>query len=592
LREELLRDRRAVNVGEAGAPKLGKIYYDKMRDRFSSANAPCKKLKASDETQPLHPELEKGLMGLMLRIKRYAAILDFLERGPMVNQLSLVVLLKHALKVSPKSGKDGLQFLMALLGWCSRHGVPHLHPEEWQHIREHMDEALHRSWLSSKTSGLSPSVWWEGTRSGAKLVLEENIVDELISMKVGEEWFQVEAKLATIVQDSIVGKALFGAAFSKLLRGKVSAVIAEQVDEIGKATRIGKGILEGNRKAFLDKMAAMGRDPMEARPPRGVEARYRGSLIVSRVTSAHDEYCLKVDAAVRGAAVENKVLPGLLCEDSLVSKVVGSGATPDVDAAVVEANKKARAAAEELMKGKVHSGAIIQATFYEKRSLLLQLDRSFRLELDLFASVSGEGAERRLLDEVVAILPKEGHSNTQNEVLALLALLQQSKLLEFAGVGLQATFRSVVGIVEAIDSNKAPAFDGSNLSPFMKSVMEEVARFCSYADTEGGEKKVIFGKQAAEMYYKKLQARASAKEAITLQDLALLVPFQWLVGSGIADDIKAWSAQAAKADLLAGAAAAVASSSSSSSKSMGSRATGRKKTTSDARSLVLACLKD
>lgn len=45
LRQQLSSDRRRLNAGDADAPKLGKRYYDTLRERFSSAKTPSKRLK-------------------------------------------------------------------------------------------------------------------------------------------------------------------------------------------------------------------------------------------------------------------------------------------------------------------------------------------------------------------------------------------------------------------------------------------------------------------------------------------------------------------------------------------------------------------
>lgn len=497
LREELLRDRRLANASDESAPKFGKRYYELKRERFSPQSAPSKRLKVQDESQPLHPELEKGLIGLNQHVRRYDHILHFLERGALVNQLSLVVLFKHTLKVNPKAGKDSLQFLMSVLLYCCRHGIPKVFRHEWEQIRGHMGETLNRSWLSFKSSGLSAQVWWAGVKHTAKLILEEERVEQLVGLKAEDDWAKVEESLATVVHESIVGKALFGAAFAKLLRGKTTDLITTQVAKLLLGA-VSQSALDENREGFLRLMKALDRDAMEPQPPREVAIRYRRALVMAKVTSAFDEYSIKVDALVRGAAVDSGALPPMFCEDSLVPKLQ-ENATLQVDAAILVGNMSARRAAAELMKGKVHSGTVIQEMLQEQRSLLLQLDRSFRLEIDFWSSVSGDRAEQRLLDEVIAVMPKPDLPKTTAEVLDALAKLGQMKLLEFAGVALQSTFRSVISIVEAIHCGKAPGFDGSNMSSFMTSIMGAAALFCKFEEpaSEEAPATIIYGKDAA-----------------------------------------------------------------------------------------------
>lgn len=593
LRQVLLRDRGLVASGHPAAPTLGKRYYDRLRQKYTPENTPSKRLKALDESQPLHPDLEKGLVGITQHIRRFDPILNFLERGPMVNQLSLVVLFKHALKTNPRAGKDNLQFLMAVLRYCTRHNIPTSHKHEWEQLRAHMDETLTRSWLSFKSSGLSAEIWWQGVRSTAKLVLDETAMDELIALKADGDWSTVEVTLAQVVQDTEVGKSIFSSACTKLLRGKTSQIIDEHVHKLLTAN-ITQVVLDRHQEDWVKAMHVLGRDAMEACPPRMVDVRYRRALVSVKVSSAFEEYTVKVDAAIRGAAVDRALLTPMFCENSLVPKSAGQGFAHNIDAAVLANNKSARSAAEELLRGKVQSGTIIQQTLNEHRSLLFQLDRSFRLEVEFWGSVSGERAEKRLLDEVLAILPQANSIKSTGDVIRSLTEFSTSKLLEFAGVRLQATLRSVVNVVEAIHSGRAPAFDGSNMSPFMTAIMDAVGYFCRCAAPSDGESgssadAILYGKAAAHRIYARLKAMAASETPITLAHMAPLVPFEWLVGGTVHDDLKRWTAAAAKADLLAGATAAVAAPSA---KHGAPRFGCRKKTTADARALVLSCLKE
>ena len=588
LRQVLSRDRRLVDANDAAAPRLGKRYYESLRERFSPENHPCKRLRPTNDQEVLDPQLERGLIAMNQHMRKFDLMLEFLDRGKLVNQLSLVVLFKHTLKISPKANKDALQYLMSFLRYCGRHGIPTKYAEEWSHMRSHMDETLLRSWLGFKSSGLSAERWWDSVRPAAKLILEERLVQDVLSLGGDENWCQVEMSLASIVSASAVGKALFGAAFAKLLRGRASAVVSSRVTEIF-SEPVTQESLDRHRDAFILEMKRLGRDPAEAQTPHEVSVRYRGALVTATVTSALDEYCLKVDAAVRGSAVAGGQLKGLFCEDSLVPDAPDTGTATQVDEGLLVANQKARAAAEDLMRGKVQSGTAIKDTLLQHRTLLLQIDRSFRLEIDFWCSVSGDRAEKRLLDEVLVARPKVNESKSATEALAALAKLGNSRLLEFSGVSLQATFRSVVGVVEAIAAGRAPGFDGSNLSPFMRAVMESASLFCKHEEAgSAGAATIMYGKPAAHKLYESLKAKDTAGTAITLRDLSALVPFQWLVAGSVSEDLKKWTAKAAAKDLVAGAAEAIASSTGK----LGSRGAGRKKTSSDARSLVLACLND
>jgi hypothetical protein len=307
--------------------------------------------------------------------------------------------------------------------------------------------------------------------------LEEAKTQKLMDLPLEGDWTIVEDALASMVAECSIGKALFGAAFDKLLRNKASTVVANALQKLLPGP-ITAALLAENRAWLIEELRKTGHDAMEPEPPRDCEVRYRGALIVMKVASTFDEYTLNVDALVRGADVGNGVIPPILCENLLVL-----GRAPDapkvvVDKAMLEANITARQAVVELMQGKVENGDVITTTLEEHRMLLLQLDRSFRLEIAFFASVIGERAERRLLDEVLAVLPTEAAPRTPAQVLSSLDALGRNKLVEFVGLSLQATFRSVVNIVQTISRQQAPALDGSHLSPLMVAIMSRLALWC------------------------------------------------------------------------------------------------------------------
>jgi hypothetical protein len=69
-----------------------------------------------------------------------------------------------------------------------------------------------------------------------------------------------------------------------------------------------------------------------------------------------------------------------LCEDELIDSDQPKPTTK-LEFAVVEASAKARAAATELLRGKGQSATIIQQVFESQGSVLLQIDRGFRLAM-------------------------------------------------------------------------------------------------------------------------------------------------------------------------------------------------------------------
>ena len=67
--DQLLRDSNGVN-----APKLGKLYYEKLRQEYQYSNAPVKQLKPKDNAELLNEELLQALDDLQSTTKKFEKI--------------------------------------------------------------------------------------------------------------------------------------------------------------------------------------------------------------------------------------------------------------------------------------------------------------------------------------------------------------------------------------------------------------------------------------------------------------------------------------------------------------------------------------
>ena len=585
LRQQIKIDKKRQQNKEVDAPVMGKRYYEEVREKFLASSSPLKRLKVLNSKEELHPELEKALVGLNLHNRKFEQIMDFVERGPELNQLSLVCLYKHALKVNPSSSSECTNFCIGLLGYISRHSLDRKFPEEWELVKTNLDEGLCKSWKTFKSAGLPAKVWWAGVHQAASLIMPSSETHKLMNLPVDADWASLQTELATVVQGSQIGMRLFGAAWSKLLQGKVSKLVEATIEDLQQKD-ITKTSLAKNRENFLNDVRASGKEPMEAFAPRTVDVRYRGAVVPIKITSIYDEYLMAAAGVVHGLAVDKGVLTPMFCEQDLVDQHRKPWAFT-VAPEVVQGSQAARAAATEMLRGKVHSAETLQNFFDTHSSVCLQLDRGFRLEIAFFQSVSGSGAERRLQEEILLCLPTAKNDITAQASLRALDKLESSKLMQFCGLGLQATFRSVRALVSGIVHNSPPNISGDSLTPFMKNILAAAGRFCTYTRPQGSAQagQQLRGSEAIQLHFKDNQAHASGSEdALSLADLQPLVTFGFLLSTKEQELAKGWADKVLKQDLDASATAAVARGAKGSGKS------ARRKTTADARAMVLASI--
>ena len=147
LYQTLTHDVELYENKDPKSPSWGKNYYDELKKRFAYTDSPYKQLKVVDSLEGLDDGLVTALTGLHTAQKDFESVKDYLDSAPMINQKSLVLLFRNALKVSPNGGIEGVGFLEAVLKFCDRHRVPTSHPAEWGCVKGHFDEAVRGPFL-------------------------------------------------------------------------------------------------------------------------------------------------------------------------------------------------------------------------------------------------------------------------------------------------------------------------------------------------------------------------------------------------------------------------------------------------------------
>lgn len=585
LYQVLMDDRRAIDLGLAGAPVLGKLYYEQKRKEFTYSDAPQKKLKVKDDRELLNNDLVQALEQLHKHPKSYEDALEFLGSGPALNQRSLVLLFLQALQFNPNGGPEPVGFLVNLVKFCHRHGVHTAYPVEWGLVRSHLDEALVRSLSQWKSSNLKAKVWWESLRSHLDCFVPLTACDEC--MNAVDDYAKVEKSLCEVVQSSQLGMKLFGAVHRQYQSTKVSQIIKEEIGKlVGQNVTLAR--VTEHRQEFLKKMTDMGRDPRENHTKRPVELTYRGVLVPVVVHSHYDEYLMSEAAQLESMAVDVGVVSALFCEDSLVPQNRAKP-TIHIDLEVVNSAVVARKAAAAALIVDAPCGDAILASLTSHQAHMAQLHRAWRVTMAFWHSVVGEGSERRLKDEILKCLPSDTKKVSVEVAAAALDELSRSKLVSFCGLGLQSMFSSVQTFVSDIRSGKAPKYDGTNDSPFLKQIMAAVALFLTWkkpgAAGSADTPTLLYGKDAAVAKLEHLTVQRELKLAVSLADMADLQVYAWLLDGTEREKVAQMADDIIKQDIVGAASSAALSS----AQPVPKRA-GRRKVQLSARDAVLSLL--
>lgn len=141
------------------------------------------------------------------------------------------------------------------------------------------------------------------------------------------------------------------------------------------------------------------------RSKRIVMLHYRGIDFECMVSSSLEETSLKLGCIMKGLAAEQGALAPLWVESQLVPNghSVGKGS---VDPELLKEVTVARALAETMVKDEGElSSDMVSEVLRNKASILISLDRLFKIEIAFMMQMVGAAGEKRLLDEVLALLP-------------------------------------------------------------------------------------------------------------------------------------------------------------------------------------------
>ena len=165
---------------------------------------------------------------------------------------------------------------------------------------ESLCKALLKEAQTWKAHERNSRAWWEHAKTYASLVLPLEKTEKCFASRA---WVDVQAELIDVTKSKI-GMRLFGRGLRALTHVEVTRKADEAVGKL-KGKDLTKKTLEDNKKAFLEDLRRMGRDPNEVWKNRTVIISYRGvDLKQVPVVCPLDEYMHKREAYVRSVAVD------------------------------------------------------------------------------------------------------------------------------------------------------------------------------------------------------------------------------------------------------------------------------------------------
>jgi hypothetical protein len=518
---------------------MGKLYYETLRTQFQAPNSVWTKLTVLDVDQPEDPQFVAAADAFHATKKSYEELIVWCETVSAINQMIFVGLLRMLLKAPPSKSMQNCSITIAAMNMIKRLDLQTRFTDEVSAMKSHFDACCCKSLASFKSQQMTGAKWWQTNKSWATLVLPEQETDRAFSEEVSLA--TVAGSIHAVVASSEVGFRLLGRAERQLRFEELTVEIQDQVRTFEGVADITTKLIEDKKNEWLVKMKVGGHDPLARIVPKEMPFKYRGQEIKVTVTSPLDQYQIAVESYIRGLAVDAKLLPPLWSEDELVPK------RPKVDISIDNAALRgslcSRHALAEHLEDDVATNENIQEILRRKASFLVSTDRFWRIEHAFWSSFTGEAAQEKIHALILDCFPKPGDQKTLEEVQNAFAVAESSKVLAFAGSGMQIVFRTCKGYITTMLLGKSPSLDRFSDTSFYTRLQAALGRLCWFAESAGSAaRKVIFGTEAA----KAKLAAALANDPLKYEHLVPSLTFVFLL-----DVVDQQKLQKAKSDVMA-----------------------------------------
>lgn len=509
---------------------IGKFFYHDLRILFQDNGSAKHQMKVVDPSQPEDERISDACVALTTgRMETIAMDSIFEDDYNPPNQKNAKCMFASFLEVS-YSTDAGSAFLIRALSYIHRNQLHSTYELLWDALKEVMDKALEKDYLSMKSAGLSQALWLKKHSAYLGIVADYQAIKQCVDTTTN--WNDVRDELQRACQ-SHCGSRIFASKLSivsnLVMSDKLQVIIAKLAGEDITTAAI-KTTME-----FVHQMAAgMGKDLTgKLSSEETIWYEYCGMKCSTRVNSLQQESMIRIHALAKTRAVRKGVLKPLWCEDELVLKP-HDDQEKGVSEEVVADSVVARSAAAELLPS--GSGTEIKNFLTSKHKLLVGMDRWWQIERDFWLSVVGEPGEAKLKDMVLSVLPSPENDAKPDEVLSKLLEITNGKLYEFVSVGVRVTIESLVKIVRTLVGCRAPEWPTTNDS-FIHTARLRVSCFCraivaavpATEATPAIEAKQVTGREAMCELYKQAKADKDQGTSLTFQSLMPFRLYPWLL---------------------------------------------------------------
>jgi hypothetical protein len=386
------------------------------------------------------------------------------------------------------------------------------------------------------------------------LLMNPEHLAELTSAQ--SRWMEHKGALAAVCRHK-VGLKMFGFAQNEVLTESVTQVLIDVLDELLKpGCKVTSAFLSELQEAAME--ATEGIEGACNLRKRRVRVQYLGASIEVTVNSANEELDLRIAARLKLWGLASGQLASFLSETDLgdpTDVVIGSVAEE-----LLYKTKMCRDKANKLWSE--HSNAAdVEVVKQLLSSFFRSVDPTSVLEVSFLWQMVDSAGEQALYAKVRALLPTadvDKQQFTPKATIAGIEGIEKLQLYKMSSRSVQGHIQAVKGIVAALAQNRAPKIPKGQQTSFMSGCLNRIEHFCRCKVSVKGVTVEKSGRDAAVEKMRQLREKRASEAGTTMDDVADVVPWQWMLSEA---DRGFLDAELTKAVKQAGGEVAAASSS-------------------------------
>lgn len=447
LRARLARDKRLARDEPGKHPPMGKLYFQRLRQMYGG-EADMERLCVKDNSQPVGEKLREALHKARGGNPQRGDLITWLQTADICNQRELVGMLRVGCDLKPWLGGQHQTCGVEMLRYMVRANIATTFGDEFTHFRPMADKILVQALTSMKANGISLQAFWDLYRPLAHCVVSVTDVDALLLVR--DTWLPHTKMLESVVNSSDLGERMFSFAILQSLGTRLQAIIDEEIGKfpgeeitpVAVATCISTINSRVKDMPKIDRLSG----------PRSVQVKYRGVDVVVDVSSIYDEVQIRVTAHVKSLAVipakggEPGALAPIFCEGDL--RPADRRTDVSVHKEVCRVWNICRASLNGMLPAEMHtSSAYVNDLLSTKYEIAIQMDPTFKVEVQFFRLMAGKVGGELLQTEVLSVMPAKVGQHCPSECLERLDKVRASSRFSFCQADYQASVSLVYELV-------------------------------------------------------------------------------------------------------------------------------------------------